>query len=59
MRCGLEIRRGVLQTVTIPRVAINNGGGEYMLQQGCWHGEQGSPWTSTSPIALANRVRTL
>lgn len=56
---GLEIRRDILQPVTIPRVAISNGGGEYMLQPGGWHGEQGSPWTSTSPIALANRVRRL
>ena len=55
---GLENRQVTLQTVTIPRVAYN-GGGEYMLQQGSWHGEQGSPWTSPSPLALANRVRKL
>jgi hypothetical protein len=55
---GLEDRRDALQIVKIPRVAYN-GGGEYMLQQGGWHGEQGSPWTSPSPLALANRVRRL
>ena len=36
------------------------GGGEYMLlQAGGWQGEQGSPYTSPAPTALANRVRTL
>ena len=55
---GLEDRRVALQSVTMPCIACN-GGGEYTLQQGGWHGEQGSPWASPSPTTLANRVRRL